>query len=76
MIEGVVRGGVVILDAPAALADGTRVTVVPTAPLNGNAMPAIGSTAQILLKYVGVGDTLPEDMARNHDHYLHGRDKR
>lgn len=76
IIEGVVQGGVVILDTPASLADGTRVTVVPAAPSNGNATPAIGSTAQMLLKYVGVGDTLPEDMARNHDHYLHGRDKR
>lgn len=74
MIGGVVQGGVVVLDSPTALADGTRVSVVPTVP--GTESPSPDGTAQMLLKYVGVGDELPEDMARNHDHYLHGREKR
>ena len=77
MIQGVVQGGVVLLDTPAELADGTRVTVVPTTPATNGVSKGSSSddTAKMLLKYVGVADALPDDMARNHDHYLHGRDK-
>ena len=68
---GTVVRGVVVLDPNVSLPEGLRVRVVPlehTAP---------GSTVgQRLLKFAGTAKDLPEDMAENHDHYLHGRPRK
>ena len=34
------------------------------------------SLARCLLKFAGVADDLPSDLARNHNHYIHGHPKR
>jgi hypothetical protein len=69
--EGEVRNGVVVLDNGHQLADGTRVEV------NVRELPAAKTTLQDrLLKLAGTIDDLPADMARNHDHYIHGVPKR
>ena len=34
------------------------------------------SLARCLLKFAGVADDLPSDLARNLDHYVHGHPKR
>jgi hypothetical protein len=34
------------------------------------------SLARCLLKFAGIADDLPSDLARNHDHYIHGHPKR
>jgi hypothetical protein len=47
------------------LPDGTQVTV----------KPAEGSFTERYAEFIGVDDTLPEDFAVNHDHYLHGARK-
>jgi hypothetical protein len=68
-LEGVVQNGVVVLDEPPPLPDGTRVQVII---LDSNA-PTLAET---LLKYAGTVNDLPTDMAEQHDHYLHGTPKR
>jgi hypothetical protein len=69
--EGHVQNGVVVLDNGQQLPDGTRVEVVV------REMPAVKPTLRDrLLKLAGTVDDLPADMARNHDHYIHGGPKR
>jgi len=65
--HGHVRNGVVVLEDAAALPEGTqvRVEVAEEIPLG-----------EALLQFSGIVDDLPPDMAKNHDHYLHGRPKK
>jgi hypothetical protein len=69
---GKVLNGVVVFDNGAEIADGTLVRVelvgdsTKSAPEDGRAM---------LMKLAGSIDDLPSDLARNHDHYLHGHPK-
>ncbi|MCY3018703.1 MAG: hypothetical protein NTW87_06695 [Planctomycetota bacterium] len=67
--KGKVTNGVVVLEDPKALPEGTVVAVEPmgAAEDNGESLPAM------LLRHAGKGKDLPSDLARNHDHYLHGR---
>ena len=72
--KGTVKGGVVVLESDSALAEGTEVLVQPVARSAADAgQPTIW---QKLQKYSGVVQGLPSDMARNHDHYIHGRRKK
>jgi hypothetical protein len=80
--RGTIRSGVVVLEsgAGAALPDGTQVRVTPVeAPQPAAATPgdAPGSsgTLAFLLKFAGVFRG-PPDLARNHDHYIHGTPRR
>jgi hypothetical protein len=68
--EGTIKNGVVVIENGAALPEGTRVRVVPVAESSP------GTLGQRLLKFAGTAKGLPPDMARNHDHYLHGAPKR
>ena len=63
------KNGVVLLDSPVPFQDGTVVTVEAAAPDNG-------PVGKRLKRFAGKLKDLPGDMARNHDHYLHGRPKR
>ena len=70
--SGRVKNGVVVLEGGASLSDGTRVRVEPiTEP--ADVRPAIYGQ---LLDLAGTAKGLPPDLARNHDHYLHGRPRR
>ena len=73
-LEGTVQNGVIILDNGHHLPDGTRVEVVvkPFSPAEDAGRP----TLAWLLEYAGTVPDLPEDMALNHDHYLHGAPKK
>lgn len=65
--EGHIENGVVVFDKPVSLPNGTpvRVEVVAT-----------GKTlAERFKDVVGAGVGLPEDLAKNHDHYIHGTPK-
>ncbi len=65
--EGQVQNGVVVLDNGHRLPDGTRVEVIV------RESPDKKTTLRDrLLKLAGTVDDLPPDMARNHDHYIHG----
>ena len=68
--RGHIKDGVVVFEeaAPPEGAE-VRVEVVERA----DAQPTIW---QKLQKYAGAAKGLPSDLARNHDHYIHGRPKR
>ena len=72
---GTVVNGVVVLDPPQQLTEGTRVEVVVREPL-----PTVNekqpTLAERLLKHAGTVTDLPSDMAEQHDHYIHGTPKR
>jgi hypothetical protein len=70
-LQGTIANGVIVLDHPPSLPEGTRVEVVVT-PLPRAASPL----GEILLRHAGKAKGLPEDMAAQHDHYLHGTTKR
>ena len=66
-LEGIVQNGMIVFDQGATLPDGTRVTVV------AEAVPQAPRTAkELLMQFAGCMTDLPSDLARNHDHYLHG----
>ncbi len=64
--NGHVKEGVVVLDDPVALPDGAAVRV----ELGADGPPR--NLAERLRDVIGISKGLPPDMARNHDHYLHG----
>lgn len=73
--RGKVQGGVIVLEKPSVLAEGTEVTVRPVAdPPTGEDND--NSLSDSLLKLAGRAKGLPTDAARNHDHYLYGTPKR
>ena len=65
--KGHVKNGVVVLDDPVKLPDGAEVRVEV---LESKAEPTL---ADELRGVIGAVKGLPSDLARNHDHYLHGR---
>ena len=70
-LEGTVVNGAIVLDVQAILPEGARVEVVI------KAVPkAASSLGEMLLRHAGKAVGLPEDMAAQHDHYLHGTPKR
>jgi hypothetical protein len=73
-LAGTVRNGVIVLDPPGQLPEGTRVQVV----VQGPAAPATDAEPTLagLLKLVGCLDDLPADFAAEHDHYIHGTPRR
>ncbi|HPD29705.1 MAG TPA: hypothetical protein PLL20_06900 [Phycisphaerae bacterium] len=66
--KGKVQGGVVVLEGGAALPEGAEVVVEPVEDLP--------SWAEVFKDVLGKATGLPKDLARNHDHYLHGAPKR
>ena len=43
-----------------------------TAPSAGGGAPPTRTLRELLLSYAGRAKGLPSDLARNHDHYIHG----
>jgi hypothetical protein len=75
--RGRVQDGVVVLEQPGALPDGTEVCVEPVGRQSEPVPPVPRRTlAERLANVIGTATDLPEDMAENHDHYLHGAPKR
>ena len=70
-IRGKVSRGVVILNDDTALPEGTVVRVEPL-PKADSARRQGPSLAEKLCRLAGKAQGLPTDLARNHDHYLHG----
>ena len=69
--RGTVRQGVVVLEPGANLPEGADVTVTAAdQPAPPSTEPS--TLAARLLKYAGAVQGLPRDLARNHDHYIHG----
>lgn len=73
--HGRVQKGVVMLDEGAALPEGAEVKVEPILPPTGDGTSADGFLDAVL-KIAETMEGLPPDLARNHDHYIHGRPRR
>ena len=69
--RGRIKNGVVILNPPASLPEGCEVDV---ALAEEQALPP--TWAEVFKDLIGRAEGLPTDMARNHDHYLHGAPRR
>jgi hypothetical protein len=69
--RGKVKGGVVVLDGPSVPPEGTLVRVEEVTADAGH--PA---WAEVFKDLIGAAEGLPEDMAENHDHYIHGAPKK
>jgi len=67
--RGHVENGVVVLDEPTELPEGAAVRVALDAAEEGPTL------AERLKDVIGIGEG-PPDLARNHDHYAHGKPKR
>lgn len=75
--HGTVKNGIVVFDGGATPGDGVRVVVQPVDGVEADEQPSPKSLAENLLGLAGIaGPGLPTDLARNHDHYLHGLPKR
>lgn len=66
--RGRVKDGVVVLSRNAKLAEGTEVRIEPVKKPKKKRL----TTGEEMLKFAGIARGLPSDLARNHDHYLHG----
>lgn len=76
--RGRVKNGVVVLEAGVCLREGMDVRVEPIGEAQG-AAEGPQETRRLregLLSFSGVVKEGPSDLARNHDHYLHGTPKR
>jgi hypothetical protein len=69
--RGHVSNGVIVLDDPAALPEGTEVRVDPV--LDDADLRCL---REALLKLAEKAKGMPRDMARDHDHYIHGAPRR
>ena len=86
--QGTVQNGVVVFSGGVSLPDGTHVTVLPREaessaevaappPPAFDASMSIGEPLAALGRWAETFPTeLPTDLAKNHDHYLHGLPKK
>jgi hypothetical protein len=68
----ILENGLVELEGKPSLPAGTEVTV----RLASEVSPDLLKLRETLLKYAGTVEGLPSDLAKNHDHYIHGAPKR
>jgi hypothetical protein len=68
---GKVKDGVVMLPPGVQLPDGSEVEVTPLLPAQ-----EAGKFTDELLRIARHTKNLPPDLAKNHDHYLHGLPKK
>ncbi|MCG3131097.1 MAG: hypothetical protein FLDDKLPJ_01873 [Phycisphaerae bacterium] len=74
--HGRVSKGMIVLDGQPELPEGACVSVEVRMD-EPSCDPEDRSLAEGLLKLAGIaGPGLPTDLARNHDHYIHGTPKR
>lgn len=76
-VSGHVQNGVVVLDSPTNLPDGTSVRVeIPETEVT----PVVDAQRKTLYErfesFIGTAPELPPDASVNHDHYLYGTPKR
>lgn len=66
--QGKITNGVVVLDGGHRIPEGTAVRVSP--------IEDQPSWSEVFEAVAGKAEGLPEDLAENHDHYLHGLPKK
>jgi len=69
--QGHIENGQVVLDEPAALPEGARVSVFVEEPGEAG-----GSTLNWLAEHAVDSDACSADLAHQHDHYLYGTPKK
>jgi hypothetical protein len=74
--RGRVKNGVVVLDDPVQLPEGTEVEVDLLIRSTGESLEGAPTLYDRLKPVIGMAEGLPADLAENHDHYLHGTPKR
>ena len=76
-VHGHVKNGVVVVDGPVVLPEGAvvRLEVVDSVTTEEGGNGSRETLGEKLLKYAGKASGLPRDLARNHDHYIHGTPK-
>ncbi len=67
-IKGTIKGGVVVLDSPIQVPDGTRVTV--------EIAESSENPGEWVKDFAGCVEDMPEDASVNYHHYLYGTPKR
>ena len=76
-IHGHVHNGVIVFDDPVTLPEGAAVQVQVVAKPSPTELDKERPTlAETLKDFIGCLEDLPEDAARNHDHYLYGAPKK
>lgn len=68
--RGHIKNGVVVLDEPVALPEGTEVSIEP---VQSGGVPTLAKQFEDV---IGIVADMPADMAENHDHYIHGTPKK
>ena len=72
ILSGHVKNGVIVLDTPISLTEGTAVTVeIGGGPADSRAPTLLDRLKSV----VGTAEGLPPDAAANVDHYLYGQPK-
>ena len=74
--KGHVENGVIVLDEPVEMPEGTQVRVDFEPPAEQERPRSPQSFRQRYAEVVGKARGLPEDAASNHDHYLYGASKK
>lgn len=69
VFQGHIRNGVAVFDEPTTLPEGMKVRIEPISEMPRKTL------AERFQNIIGAASDLPEDMAENHDHYLHGTPK-
>ena len=75
--RGTVKNGVVVLEDPKALPEGSTVSVRALKGRKHAGKPHRPKSLYERLKpFIGIAEDLPSDFSINHDHYLYGAPKR
>jgi hypothetical protein len=69
--KGRVKGEVVVLEGPVFPPEGTIVRVEEVSPTADHP-----PWTEVFKDLIGAAEGLPEDLAENHDHYIHGAPKK
>lgn len=70
--EGHILNGVAVFDEPVSLPDGLKVRIVPVSE-EAPSSTTRKTLAERFQNIIGAVDDLPDDMAKNHDDYLYGK---
>jgi hypothetical protein len=76
-LEGVVHDGVIVPDDATALPEGTRVRITISTVQQATTKTGQASTfAERYAEFRGAATSLPDDLAKQHDHYRLGTPRR
>lgn len=74
--EGTFVNGAVVFNDPPRIAEGAVVEVSVKQVPEKIELPLGSTLGQRMMKLAGIAKGLPEDMAEEHDHYIHGTSRR